>query len=63
MSEQEPRQEPRDPYWNDEHGLGLVFFGKDQRPVTVRSHIAVERFLGRGSETLFTLTEREGLRT
>ena len=51
------------PYWNDDRELGEVFFGHDYRLIRARSHIAVERFFGRGSETLFALTEREGRRT
>ncbi len=64
MSERDPRTPGEaDPYWNDEHELEWVYFGRDNRLVTLRSHIAEERFLGRGSETLFTLSGREGLRT
>ncbi len=57
-----PEREP-DPYWNDERELGEVFVGHAYRPVWARSHIAEEVFRGRGSETLFTLTKREGPRT
>jgi hypothetical protein len=49
--------------WHEEVALGPVYFGRHNRSVTVRSHIAEERYTGRGSETLFTLTEREGLHT
>jgi hypothetical protein len=52
-----------DPYWNDDRVLGEVYFGHDHRLVRARSHTEDEVFRGRGSETLFTLTEREGQRT
>lgn len=51
------------PYWNDETDLGEVVVSHHLRPVRMRSHIATETFWGRGSETLFALTEREGRRT
>lgn len=57
-----PEHEP-DPYWNDDRELGEVFVGHEYRPVRARSHIEEEVFRGRGSETLFTLTDREGPRT
>lgn len=64
MSEREfSPEEAADPYWNDERALGRIYFGRADRLVTLRSHLAEERFFGRGSETLFTLAEREGLRT
>jgi len=63
MSERLTAGDENAQYWNDERVLGAVFFGHDLRPVIARSHIAEERFRGRGSETLFTLTEREGQRT
>jgi hypothetical protein len=64
MSERRPpRPDETDPYWTDEYELGPVYFGRANRLITLRSHIAEERFFGRGSETLFTLSEREGLRT
>lgn len=49
-------------YWNEETALGSIFYRHEERPVTLRSHVAEERFFGRGSESLFTLAEREGLR-
>jgi hypothetical protein len=63
MREPEPGHGESDPYWTDEVDLGLLYFGRDHRAVTLRSHISDERFFGRGSETLFSLSEREGLRT
>ena len=51
------------PYWNDDTPLGEVYFGHDHRRVWTRSHIEDETFHGRGSETLFSLTDREGRRT
>ena len=64
MNERElHRPEDAAQYWNDERELGAVYFGRDTRLVTVRSHIAEERFFGRGSETLFTLAELEGIRS
>jgi hypothetical protein len=52
-----------DPYWNEEQLLGVVHFGHAAWHVHARTHIATERFRGRGSETIFTLSEREGERT
>jgi hypothetical protein len=64
MSERESHtSEEEDPYWTDERALGRVYFGRDNRLVTLHSHPAEERFLGRCFETRFTLREREGLRT
>jgi len=55
-------QQPADPFWNDDWEQCEVYFRHHPRLVRVRSHIDEERFLGRGSETLFSLREREGLR-
>lgn len=52
-----------DPYWHDDRALGEVAIGHHPRLVRLRSHVEDERFRGRGSETLFTLREREGLRS
>ena len=57
-----PEHDPT-PYWNDDRELGEVYVGHDLRRVRARSHIEDETFHGRGSETLFTLAEREGRRT
>ena len=54
------REPELDPYWNDDHPLGDIYVAGALRPVQARSHIEHDRFRGRGSETLFTLTEREG---
>jgi hypothetical protein len=58
-----PPPDDADPYWNDERPLGEIYYGRHNRLVTLRSHINDETFYGRGSETLFTLREREGHRT
>jgi hypothetical protein len=64
MTERDPRTpDDADPYWNDEYALGRIYFGRGNRLVTLRSHLVEERFVGRGSETLYTLSEREGRRT
>lgn len=57
------REREADPYWNDAAELGELYLAGAHRPVYLHSHIAEERFFGRGSETLFTLAEREGRRT
>jgi hypothetical protein len=57
-----PAPEP-DPYWNEDHLLGVVRFGHASWHVHARSHIETERFFGRGSETLFTLSQKVGERT
>lgn len=58
MAEQEPT-----PYWTEDRELGAIAFGRGVHPVRARSHLEAETFRGRGSETLFTLAEREGSRT
>lgn len=59
MTEHEPPAE-QPPYWTDDQPLGAVYLGHHPRLVHARSHHETETFRGRGSETLFTLTDREG---
>lgn len=55
--EQEPSA-----YWTEDRDLGTLSFGHRVHPVRARSRLEQETFRGRGSETLFTLTDREGSR-
>lgn len=52
-----------DAYWHDDRALGEVYFDHADWLVRARSSIEDEVFRGRDSETLFTLTERDGRRT
>ncbi len=61
MTTERAHDEP--PYWNDTRELTTLVVDRSERLVHMRSHIALERYGGSGSETLFPLREKTGERT